>query len=571
MGQPLRILLVEDSPDDAELLLHELRRGGYEPSFERVACAEAMRAALKKPDWELVISDYVMPGFGGLEALELFKETALDVPFIIVSGHIGEEIAVGAIQAGADDYLMKDRLGRLVAAIERGLSQAEGRRAHAAAAAALRESEERFRQLAENIGAVFFMFEKPNCDSPGSISYVSPAFEKIWGYPGASLFWDPDLWFRAIHPEDKRRLKERLPRMAQGNFHEEFRVVRMDLKIRWVQYRTFPVRNMEGAIYRVAAIAEDITERKKAEEQLAGYARQLQNTVQELRVIEGELRERNDELVQARTELERRVQERTSDLTLANAELQRQMTERRRLENELLEIAENERRRIGFDLHDDIGQKLMGVSLLLKALETNLSHKQMPEAVTTAEVQKLINDVVNHTHNLAHCFSSLDSGETDLCALLKKLVTTVRHTFAIGCRFRAVGQLPEVPAEIAVQLYKIGQESVSNAIKHGKASVVFISLAHQQGQILLRVKNDGVPFPDDWEANRRMGLRIMNYRAKTLGGVLDIRANGNSGTIVTCAIPLVNVYRQGTANPMIGVNGSHKAEPPQQLATVEQA
>ena len=131
-----------------------------------------MRTALQKADWDLIISDYVMPGFGGLEALELFKEKGLDVPFIIVSGHIGEDIAVGAMHAGADDYLMKDRLGRLVSAIERSLRQAEERRAHASAASALRDSEERFRQLAENIGAVFFMFEEPNGDSPGSVSYV---------------------------------------------------------------------------------------------------------------------------------------------------------------------------------------------------------------------------------------------------------------------------------------------------------------------------------------------------------------------------------------------------------------
>src|SRR5437879_6336533 len=106
MGQPLRILFVEDSPEDAELLLRDLRRGGYEPHHECVACAEAMRTALQKADWDLIISDYVMPGFGGLEALELFKEKGLDVPFIIVSGHIGEDIAVGAMHAGADDYLM---------------------------------------------------------------------------------------------------------------------------------------------------------------------------------------------------------------------------------------------------------------------------------------------------------------------------------------------------------------------------------------------------------------------------------------------------------------------------------
>src|SRR4051794_7006060 len=139
MGQPLRILVVEDSKEDAELLVRELRRGGYEPLFERVDSSEAMRAALDRRTWDVVVSDYVMPGFGGLEALALFHEKGLDAPFIVVSGHIGEDLAVAAIKAGADDYLMKDRLGRLVPAIERALEEAEVRRAHQRANEALRE------------------------------------------------------------------------------------------------------------------------------------------------------------------------------------------------------------------------------------------------------------------------------------------------------------------------------------------------------------------------------------------------------------------------------------------------
>ena len=123
MAQTLRILLIEDSEDDAELLLRELRRAGYIPSAKRVASAAAVTAALDSESWDLIISDYVMPGFDGLEALALYRERRLDVPFIVVSGHIGEEIAVSAMQAGADDYLMKDRMARLVPAVARALQK----------------------------------------------------------------------------------------------------------------------------------------------------------------------------------------------------------------------------------------------------------------------------------------------------------------------------------------------------------------------------------------------------------------------------------------------------------------
>jgi two-component system sensor histidine kinase UhpB len=558
MSKPLRILLIEDSKEDAELLLREICRGGYDPAAERVDSAAGLQDALVRAEWDLVISDYVMPGFGGLEALTLFRARGLNIPFIIVSGHIGEDIAVIAMKAGADDYLMKDRLARLVPAIERALEEAKIRRAHLEANQALRDSEIRFRQLAENIGAVFFMFEHPGDQSPGTLSYVSPAFEKIWGYPCANLFSDPGLWIKSVYPDDRAGLQARLPRLLKGDAKEEFRITRKDLGVRWVEYRTFPVRNEAGAVYRIAAIAEDISERKRAEEQLGANARQLQNTVQELRLIEEELRHRNEELSQAREKLEHRVRERTADLTAANSELKRQMEERRRLENELLEIAENERRRIGFDLHDDIGQKLMGVSLLLKALEKNLTHKGLAEANDTIKLQALINEVINHTHDLAHSFSSLDLQGADLGVFMEKLVANAQRTFHIGCRFRTARDLPALPPDTTMQLYKIAQESVSNAIKHGKATKIFISLSHQDGELVMRIKNDGVPFPIQREPSRRLGLRIMDYRARTIGGTLEIRPHGKSGTLVTCVLPVANGHRNGQRS--LGKTSASKKE-----------
>src|SRR5437867_1329376 len=128
MKTPLRVLIVEDCEDDAELLLRELRRGGYAPAFERVDTPEAMSAALARESWDIVIADYSLPQFSRLAALNLVQERALDLPFIIVSGAIGEDTAVAAMKAGAHDYLLKGNLARLVPAIERELREAESRR-----------------------------------------------------------------------------------------------------------------------------------------------------------------------------------------------------------------------------------------------------------------------------------------------------------------------------------------------------------------------------------------------------------------------------------------------------------
>ena len=151
MGIPLRVLIVEDSEDDVALLLRELRRGGYDLTFERVDTPGAMKTALDKQTWDLVIADYSMPHFSAPDALALLHKRALDLPFIIVSGNIGEDIAVAAMKAGAHDYLMKGTLARLLPAIERELREAEGRRERKRAEEALWESQEQVRQYAAEL------------------------------------------------------------------------------------------------------------------------------------------------------------------------------------------------------------------------------------------------------------------------------------------------------------------------------------------------------------------------------------------------------------------------------------
>ena len=128
MSTSLRALMVEDSADDAMLVLAELRRGGFDVAWERVETVEAMRAALDRQPWDIVFSDYKMPCFSGLAALELLQASGRDLPFIVVSGKIGEDLAVAAMKAGANDYLMKGDLARLVPAVQRELRDADGRR-----------------------------------------------------------------------------------------------------------------------------------------------------------------------------------------------------------------------------------------------------------------------------------------------------------------------------------------------------------------------------------------------------------------------------------------------------------
>ena len=151
MGAVLRVLIVKDSEDDALLLVRELERAGYDVEHERVEVGAALEAALDRHSWDLVIGDYSMPGFSGTAALRLVRDGGFDMPFIFVSGTMGEEVAVAAMKAGASDYVVKGRLKRLVPAIERELREAEGRQERRRAQEALVERT-RLAELSSEIG-----------------------------------------------------------------------------------------------------------------------------------------------------------------------------------------------------------------------------------------------------------------------------------------------------------------------------------------------------------------------------------------------------------------------------------
>jgi two-component system, cell cycle sensor histidine kinase and response regulator CckA len=260
---PLRVLIVEDSEDDLLLLLRELRRGEYTLDYVRVETAVEMQAALDRQAWDIVIADYTLPRFSAPAALELLQQQHQNLPFIIVSGTIGEDAAVAAMRAGAHDYLLKNNLVRLVPAVARELREAQERQKRLDAEQALRESEERFRQLAENITESVFWMSEPTAMK---MLYVSPAYERIWGRSCDSLDANFMDWIEAIHPDDRQRVQTSyFDRALRGKYDEEYRIIRSDESIRWIRDRGFPIKNQTGIAYRVVGIAEDITNRKLTE------------------------------------------------------------------------------------------------------------------------------------------------------------------------------------------------------------------------------------------------------------------------------------------------------------------
>jgi signal transduction histidine kinase/FixJ family two-component response regulator len=180
MSTPLRILIVEDSEDDLFLLLHELRKGGYDPDYLSVCTPKGMSQALTARQWDVVTSDYNMPGFSALAALKLLQESGLDIPFIVVSGKIGEDQAVAAMKAGAHDYVMKQNLSRLAPALEREIREAGERRMRREAEIALNRQFAQFRTIFDAMTAIVYVADMTTYEVIYMNRYASSLFGEDW-------------------------------------------------------------------------------------------------------------------------------------------------------------------------------------------------------------------------------------------------------------------------------------------------------------------------------------------------------------------------------------------------------
>ena len=177
MDKPIRVLIVDDSEDDCFLLVRQLKKGGFRPTYERVDVAETMSDALDNHHWDLILCDYSMPGFSAFSALEIYNQNGFDMPFIIVSGTIADEIAVDAMKAGAHDYIMKNNMARLNPAIERELREAKNRHERKRADQKLKRSEEKYRTLfEESRDAIYMSAEKDD------LIDVNQSTRNLFGY-----------------------------------------------------------------------------------------------------------------------------------------------------------------------------------------------------------------------------------------------------------------------------------------------------------------------------------------------------------------------------------------------------
>lgn len=265
MSAPLSVLIVEDSASDAELTVRQLRHAGLDVMHERIETAEEMSAALKKQAWDVVLSDFRLPNFDAAAALATLRASGLDIPFIVISGVIEEEVAIELMRNGAHDYLMKNNLSRLAPAVKRELAEARDRQEHRRAEAALRDSETRFRSMADSATDAIVAVDEDN-----RISFFSRGAEATFGYSANEILGKtvtlimPEEHHAAHKAGFQRYLETRQPRimgkvieLAGRRKNSEIFPLELSLSVATV-----------GGRLQFTAIIRDIGERRRAEAEL---------------------------------------------------------------------------------------------------------------------------------------------------------------------------------------------------------------------------------------------------------------------------------------------------------------
>jgi two-component system, chemotaxis family, CheB/CheR fusion protein len=373
---------------------------------------------------------------------------------------------------------------------------------------ALRRSEERFRVLVEGASdyAMFLL------DPENTITFWSAGAEKIFGWSqeeavgqsGAMIFTPEDRKRGKVEEEINTALND--GRALDRRFH-----LRKDGSRFWTDGVLMRIDDEAGKLRGFAKVARDATDQRRVE----------------------------DELAHSRDEMEQRVVERTRELVAMNNELERAMQQRQQLERELLEISEREKRRVGEDLHDMVCQELTATALFLQSSAKKMAKENLAAAKTLAESAETVNRNVVLARSLAGGLQAIELSASGLKHALRELAAQACENTGIKCHLRVARGVRVRDDTVALHLYRVAQEAVTNAVKHSGAKNVLISLDHDKTHVCVSVQDDGKGFSvEKRRKGKGLGLHMMRYRANALGGELRIERRKTGGMDVTCKIPV---------------------------------
>ncbi|MCX5634008.1 MAG: PAS domain S-box protein, partial [Phycisphaerae bacterium] len=451
----------------------------------------------------------------------------------------------------------------------------------------LHVSEDKYRQLVENVACIILRMDKD-----GRITFFNEFAQKFYGYTEQEILGKNIIG--TIVPQGDS-FGQNLAKIARDikklpGFYAacENENIRKNGQRVWVSWANKAIRDEDGSGAEILCVGHDITERKQMENELRLLATVVLNsndaiTVQDLqgniiswnlgaeriygyskaeaikmnisRIIPGH---KQDEMM---TLAERALRgeniksfetqhiaknNRILDISLTATLLkdengkpfaltttERDITERRRLEKEILDLTERERKLIGQEIHDSIGQVLTGIAIKCKGLSLKLKDKSSEEMEDALVISKLANKAIAQARDIAKMLYPVDIQTGGLVSALKTLASDAEEAMGVTCRFRCGKSVSVKNLIEAKQIYRIVQEAITNAVKHGKAKNISINLRLTKKGTVLTIENDGLDFPKLSPNRKGFGLKIMEYRTDLIGGSLDIRKGDKGGTIVT--------------------------------------
>jgi PAS domain S-box-containing protein len=490
----LRVLLVEDEADDAELTLHELGRAGYSCEAERVETPEAFQAALEKGEWSVILADFGLPRFSAPAALKLLQESGRDIPFIIVSGSIGEGPAVKAMKAGAHDFFAKGKLGRLGAAVEREIRECLVRRERKEALAQLRSAEERYRLVVENVREYAIFMLAPD----GNVKSWNRGAERLTGYTEDEIVGAPLSTFFSEEDRQDGRPEEglQLARDQGSQIAEGFRR-RRDGSLFWAEC-TLDCIGGKGELVGFSAVLHDITERKRLLDDLR-------------------------HAVRARDEF----------LSIASHELRTPLTS---MGLQLQSLAALERSHAHLRLSDEkIAKKLATVSRQAERLTALIENLLDVTRITSGRIQ-------------------LRREKVDLGVLVDTVVSRMREwSVRSGCEVSVVAEEGLVGSWDRLRLETAVTNLLSNAIKYGagKPVDVFVEAAGPDARV--RVRDGGIGIsadeterifqrferavPEHHYGGFGIGLWLVRQVVEAHGGSISVESRTGEGSTFTISLP----------------------------------